>query len=106
MLTAILAGTAATLSLFADFEVQPRTGDWFLSTRTPYAASYGMRFYDLGHAWAPTLVAPAVLCPLGLGLAAVDKFALSPVWDVLCLPCDAVKRAEADAPGGVPPQAP
>lgn len=85
---------AGFLSLFSDFEIRGRTGDYFLSTRVPYTESYGMRFFDLGYAWAPTVVAPLVLCPVGLALSAVDSYALSPVWDVLCLPYDAMKNFE------------
>ena len=40
---------AGFLSLFSDFEIRPRTGEYFQSTRVPYAESYGMRFYDLGY---------------------------------------------------------
>lgn len=94
VITSILAGVATLFSLFADFEIRPRTGDYFLSTRVPYEESYGMRFFDLGYAWAPTVVAPVVLCPVGVAVSAVDKFALSPVWDVVCLPYDAMKRNE------------
>lgn len=92
MVGLLVSAAAGVLSLFQDFEVRPRTGDFYLSTRAPYAASYGMRFFELGRAWAPTLVAPAVLCPLGLAVSAVDAYALSPVWDTLCLPYDALKR--------------
>lgn len=53
-----------------------------------------MRVFALGRAWTPTVVAPVVLCPLGLALSAVDTYALSPVWDTLCLPYDAMKRFE------------
>lgn len=82
------------LSLFSDFEIRPRTGEYFQSTRVPYTESYGMRFFDLGYIWAPTVVAPVVLCPVGLTVSAVDSYVLSPVWDVLCLPYDAMKDFE------------
>ena len=94
MLTSFLAGMAVLFSVFADFEVHPRTGEYFASTKVPYTESVGMRFFDLGYAWTPTLVAPIVLCPLGLAVSAVDSYVLSPVWDVLCLPYDALKRNE------------
>ncbi len=85
---------AGFIALFQGFEIRPRTGEYYLSTRVPYEASYGMLFYDLGYAWAPTVVAPIVLCPVGLTVSAVDKFVLSPVWDTLCLPYDAMKAFE------------
>ena len=94
MVGLLVSVAAGVLSLFQDFEIRPRTGDYYLSTRVPYEESYGMRFFDLGYAWAPTVVAPVVLCPLGLALSAVDTYALSPVWDTLCLPYDAMKRFE------------
>ncbi|MGN0847232.1 MAG: hypothetical protein ACI4RA_07600 [Kiritimatiellia bacterium] len=106
MIGLVVSAAAGILSLFQDFEIRPRTGEYYLSTRVPYTESYGMRFYDLGAVWAHTLVAPVVLCPLGLTLAAVDTYALSPVWDTLCLPYDAIKAFERDAddepPAAVP----
>ena len=86
----LIAVTLEVASVFSDFEIRERTGDYFLSTRTPFGQSYGMRFFDLGYAWAPTVVAPLVLCPVGYVAAAADKFVLSPVWDVLNLPYDAM----------------
>lgn len=94
MLGYLVSGGAVLLSLFADFEIRPRTGEFYQSTQTPYGDSQGMRFFDLGYAWTPTIVAPVVLCPLGLAVSAGDKFALSPVWDTVCLPYDAIKRKE------------
>jgi len=94
----LIAVTLEVASAFSDFEVQERTGDYFLSTRAPFEQSFGMRFFDLGYAWAPTVVAPLVLCPVGVATAAVDKFVLSPVWDVVCLPYDAM--IEAHPPAG------
>ena len=93
----VVSVAAGFLSLFQDFEIRPRTGDYYLSTCVPYTESYGMRFFELGRVWAPTVVAPVVLCPLGLTLSAVDTYALSPVWDTLCLPYDAMKRFERRA---------
>ena len=90
----IVSAAAGFLSLFQDFEIRPRTGDYYLSTCVPYSESYGMCVFALGRAWTPTIVAPVVLCPLGLALSAVDTYALSPVWDTLCLPYDAMKRFE------------
>lgn len=90
----IVSAAAGFLSLFQDFEIRPRTGDYYLSTCVSYSESYGMRVFALGRAWTPTVVAPIVLCPLGLALSAVDTYALSPVWDTLCLPYDAMKRFE------------
>ena len=81
---------AGFLSLFSDFEIRPRTGEYFQSTRVPFTESYGMRFFDLGYVWAPTVVAPVVFCPVGLIVSAADSYVLSPVWDVLCLPYDAM----------------
>ena len=80
-------------SAFSDFDVRERTGDYFLSTCTPFEQSYGMRLFEVGRAWAPTVVAPLVLCPLGYAVAGVDKFILSPVWDVVCLPYDVMIEA-------------
>ncbi|MGN0853856.1 MAG: hypothetical protein ACI4Q3_10855, partial [Kiritimatiellia bacterium] len=60
---------------------------------------------ELGCAWAPTVVAPVVLCPLGLAVSAVDAYVLSPLWDTLCLPVDAMKdfeRPRARPPVGTP----
>lgn len=90
----IVSAAAGFLSLFQDFEIRPRTGDYYLSTCVPYSESYEMRVFALGRAWTPTIIAPVVLCPLGLALSAVDTYALSPVWDTLCLPYDAMKRFE------------
>lgn len=89
---------------FSDFDIRPRTGDYFLSTRTPFAESFGMRLYGVGYEWAPTVVAPLVLCPAGFVLAGADKFVLSPVWDVLCLPYDAMIDREKPE-GRRPPDA-
>ena len=88
-------GLAAALALdvaaaFSDFDVRPRTGAFFLSTCTPLEQSFGMRLFDVGYVWAPTVVAPLVLCPAGYVAAGVDKFVFSPVWDVVCLPYDAM----------------
>lgn len=94
MIGLVVSAVAGMLSLFQDLEIRPRTGEYYLSTRVPYTESYGMRFFDLGYAWAPTVVAPIVLCPLGLTVSAVDSYVLSPVWDTLCLPVDAMKDFE------------
>ena len=94
MIGLVVSTVAGVLSLFQDVEIRPRTGEYYLSTRVPYTESYGMRFFDLGYAWAPTVVAPVVLCPLGLAVSAVDSYVLSPVWDTLCLPIDAMKAFE------------
>ena len=59
----VVSAAAGLLSLFQDFEIRPRTGDYYLSTCVPYAESYGMRFFELGRVWAPTVVAPVVLTP-------------------------------------------
>ena len=56
-------------SAFSDFDVRERTGDYFLSTCTPFEQSYGMRLFEVGRAWAPTVVAPLALCPLGYAVA-------------------------------------
>ena len=93
----LIAVTLEVASVFSDFEIRERTGDYFLSTCTPLEQSYGMRFFDLGYAWAHTVVAPVVLCPFGYAVAGVDKFVLSPVWDVLCLPYDAMIEAHPPA---------
>ena len=94
----LIAVTLEVASVFSDFEIRGRTGDCFLSTRTPFGQSYGMRFFDLGYAWAPTVVAPVVLCPLGFAVAGVDTYVLSPVWDVFCLPYDMMKAKENGRP--------
>lgn len=94
MIGLVVSTVAGVISLFQDVEIRPRTGEYYLSTRVPYTESYGMRFFDLGYAWAPTVVAPVVLCPLGLAVSAVDSYVLSPVWDTLCLPIDAMKDME------------
>ena len=94
----LIAVTLEVASAFSDFEVRERTGEFFFSTCTPLEHSIGMRLFDVGYAWAPTVVAPLVLCPAGYALAGVDKFVLSPVWDLVCLPYDAM--IEAHPPAG------
>lgn len=95
-------GVAVALALdvgaaFSDFDIRGRTGEYFLSTGTPLEQSCGMRLFDVGRAWAPTVVVPLVLCPAGYAVAGVDKFVLSPVWDVVCLPYDAMIEAHPPA---------